>query len=281
MSFSINNRFTTLTTVLLGALILLFAAFINGFPIVYSDTSTYLGSGFELETPFDRPITYGLFLRASSFNGFSLWFSIFFQALILSYLIFKLLKICHQKLKNTNLYFISIITLLSLFSSVSWTTSQLIADIFTPIMILSLVILVIDKSNKWNKTPLYFIFFIATATHLSHITFNVLFIFSIFSIYHLKQLNVKNVILLKPLLVCLILTIISILTMGSAISKSKHGFLMGAMVEHGIVKKFLDENCHSNSYKFCAYKDSLPDKAWKFLWEEESPFYKMGSWRET
>ena len=81
-----------LTYILTGAIFLMLDSFYNGFPIVYSDTSTYLASGFELETPFDRPITYGLFLRIASLNGLSMWLVIFFQALILSYLIFLLAK---------------------------------------------------------------------------------------------------------------------------------------------------------------------------------------------
>src|ERR1035438_4255445 len=75
-----------------GALALMFYAIYNGFPILYNDTSTYLNSGFELITPADRPITYGIFIRLASLNGFSLWTVIFFQSFILSFLIFLLIK---------------------------------------------------------------------------------------------------------------------------------------------------------------------------------------------
>ena len=54
---------------LLGTILLSWAAFYNGFPLIYSDTSTYLESGFVLETPLDRPITYGLLMRLFSLNG--------------------------------------------------------------------------------------------------------------------------------------------------------------------------------------------------------------------
>ena len=53
----------------LCAIALLGAAIWNGYPIVYSDTSSYIISGFELETLKDRPITYGLFIRATSQIG--------------------------------------------------------------------------------------------------------------------------------------------------------------------------------------------------------------------
>ncbi|MDQ3048712.1 MAG: hypothetical protein M3R27_14275 [Bacteroidota bacterium] len=64
-------------------------------------------------------------------------------------------------------------------------------------------------------------------------------------------------------------------------SKSKHGFFMGAMAEHGILKEYLDENCATTNYKICAYKDSLPERAYQFVWDENSPFYKLGGWKET
>lgn len=81
--------------------------------------------------------------------------------------------------------------------------------------------------------------------------------------------------------ILLLLTIASILTMGSALSKSKHVFFMGAMVEHGIVKNYLDDYCGTKRYKLCAYKDSLPERAYNFMWDEKSPFYKIGAWKET
>jgi hypothetical protein len=56
---------------------------------------------------------------------------------------------------------------------------------------------------------------------------------------------------------------------------------MGTMVEHGILKQYLDDNCSKKEYKLCAYKDSLPQRAYQFVWDEDSPFYKIGGWKET
>jgi len=275
------QKFKRILPLFLGAIIFLFYAFLNGFPVVYSDTSTYLASGFELKAPFDRPIMYGLFLRFSSLNGLSLWLTIFAQGFLLSFLLFKLLQAVFPNYKNINALFIVITIFTVLFTSVSWVASQLIADVFTPILILSFILLVATEQSKKTKIILYVIFFLATATHTSHIAFNVLLIFSVLILKWLKFLDVKKNIQIKPLLVCLGIVLLSIATMGSAISKSKHVFLMGALVEHGIVKQYLDEHCENNNYKFCEFKDELPEKAWQFIWEDYSPFYKMGSWKGT
>jgi len=53
---------------------------------------------------------------------------------------------------------------------------------------------------------------------------------------------------------------------------------MGAMVEQGITKQYLDEYCGSKHYKMCAYKDSLPETLNAFVWDTNSVFYKTGGW---
>ncbi len=276
-----STAYKTAVTIFLGAIILLLAGFINGFPIVYSDTSTYLASGFELETPFDRPMTYGLFLWLTSLNGVSLWTVIFAQGLITSYLIFNLVKLCVPHFKHIHFLHILVVIFLSALTSLSWTVSQLIADIFTPIALMSLVLLAVGSFSRKKKGLLYVIFLFATAMHMSHVTLNVVLIAAVLLLRYLNVFGIKEQIKVSPLIICLGLSLLSILTMGSAVSKSKHGFLMGAMVEHGITKKYLDENCPEKDYAFCAYKDSLPEKAWVFLWDENSPFYKMGGWKAT
>lgn len=64
------------TLVLAGALLLLFPAFYNGYPLINADVGTYLHSGFKLFIPDDRPVVYGLVLRFFSLNGWSLWLAV-------------------------------------------------------------------------------------------------------------------------------------------------------------------------------------------------------------
>jgi hypothetical protein len=60
--------------------------------------------------------------------------------------------------------------------------------------------------------------------------------------------------------------------------KSSRGgivFLMGNLVEMGIVDKYLAENCSHKNYRICMYKDSLPNN---FLWADNTPIDKTGGW---
>ena len=267
-------------SVFIGALLLMFDSFFNGFPIVYSDTSTFIASGFELQTPFDRPITYGLFLRFFSLNGLSLWLVVFTQALIVSFLLILLVKTIINH-KNYLLIAIVSILLLSLFTGLSWTVCQLIPDIFTSIALMCLILLLFGKTQKTTTFLLFIIFVISIAMHISHILMFVTILVSIF-IFKKRFFAVQeNPHLNRTLSILILLTIASVFTMGSAISKSKHVFFMGAMVEHGILKKYLDENCSHQNFKLCAFKDSLPAKAYQFVWDEKSPLYKVGGWSDS
>ncbi len=264
----------------LGALFCIMDAFYNGFPLTYSDTSTYIISGFGLDMPMDRPIVYGILLRIFSLNGLSLYLVVFFQSVILSYLIITLVHLLIKSKYSLELGLLLVI-ILSLLTGLSWTCSQLMADIFTPIALLSLVLIVNYNFKKGESILLYVIYTISIATHLSHI---VLFVVILLFTYIIKFFFIqKSHWRLYNLRIAylFVLTISTIVTMGSAMSKSKHVFFMGAMAEQGILKQYLYDVCGEKKYKLCSYKDSLPEKGWQFVWNEDSPLYKIGGWKEA
>ena len=262
----------------LGALILISDAIYNGYPIIYHDLSTYVANGFDLETPFDRPITYCLFVRLFSLNGFSLWTVILAQAYLVSYLIFSLMKLLFGK--DTNRWLIlACIAFLSFFTGLSWTVSQVMPDIFTAISIIIVAILLVGKLSRNEQILFYSLFLISTAMHLSHISFNIVLISFLFIMKMMKIKGIDQYLNYKIPLILLGITAIAFSTMLSASAKSKHVFFMGAMVEHGIVKVFLEDNCEQTHFKLCEYKDILPKRAFQFVWEEDSPLYKIGGWK--
>ncbi len=52
----------------------------NGYPLIYPDTGEYAFSSFALQVPPDRPIGYGLFIRATRVVH-SLWSAVIAQPL--------------------------------------------------------------------------------------------------------------------------------------------------------------------------------------------------------
>jgi len=266
---------------IIGALFLLGFAFYNGYPIVYSDTSTYIASGFSLQPPQDRPIIYGLFIRIFSLNGFSLWIVAFIQSLIISYLLLLTVR-DFTNLKNPSRYFLFVIASLSILSVISFVSGQIITDIFTSIGILCILNLTLNaKLKRLDRILLYIIFAIANAMHMSHLIINFLLLLSILII---KRFFFKNSIILKyrNIWILFALTMLGIFSMGSSLSKSKHVFFMGRMAENGILIQFLNDNCQDKKYKLCDCIDSIPANSTEFLWDKKSPLYtRYASWSES
>ncbi|MFK7771967.1 MAG: hypothetical protein AB8F94_07500 [Saprospiraceae bacterium] len=275
MNYNILKR-TNLLFYISAFIIISLAAIINGFPLWYPDTSTYLASGFELETPADRPIGYGIFILLTSLNGASVWLVVVAQAIIIFYL-----------LNLTFYYFFSnwtksktliVFTLLSLFSSFSFVSSQLISDIFSPIGAICLFHLFLNHTlKKSTRNWLIGIYILSVVMHMSHVGINIILIviLSILSKIRFNQFEFRKSIAF------VILTLTCLLSMGSALGKSTHVFLMARLSENGILKKYLDENCDKKTYKICAFKNDLPGSANAFLWEKYSPVYHTGGWVDS
>ena len=262
-----------LTGICLGALILCAPAFYNGAPLVYSDTSTYLSSGFALETPFDRPIGYGLLLRLTSLNGISLWFSVLAQGLLISYLLWVLMGWLLRSASISR--HLSLNLLLAVGTSLAWTTSLLMPDLFTPAMVLCFIVLITAPLGKADRIALYILYAIACITHLSHPLFGILLVTVAGIVRILLPERVRPDLSGRALLIILVLSASSWLTMGSALSKSRPIFFMGAMAEHGVLSRYLEEHCPSE-LRLCSFRGVLPMPGYAFVWDQAGPVQQLG-----
>lgn len=273
MQITVRNQLFYLT----GAILILAYAIYNGYPIIYHDLSTYVANGFDINTPIDRPITYCLFVRVFSLNGLTLWTVVLMQSYIVSFLIFKLLRILFQGISSWII--LVLILVLSLLTGLSWTSSQVMPDLFTSVSVLIALIVLIGDLNLKEKYLMYFLFLVSTAMHLSHISFNLSFLSLLLFAELLNSKILGQRFSYKTIGILFIITGLAFTTMLSASAKSKHVFFMGAMAEHGILQEFLNDNCESNAFEICKYRDEIPKRAFQFVWDENSPVYKMGSWQ--
>ena len=265
---------------LVGTFFLLIPAIWNHYPLVNPDVATYLASGFKPETPMDRPITYGLLLRLFSFNGCSLWPVVFIQGYMVAWLVFKTIQRCCGTASYLLKALIAVI-FLSLCTSLSWLVSQVQPDMYTAVALLCIALLLIGGQSKANGVILHILFFISVAVHLSH---PLLFVGVLVVLLLVKRTFTDNADRMKTNKKIALLTGLSlaaILIMGPALSKSKHVFFVGSLLEKGVLKTYLDDNCAAKNYKICAYKDVLPLKADAFWWDDNSPLYKMGTWKSV
>jgi hypothetical protein len=271
--------------ILLGAVVACFAAFHNDFPLVYSDTGTYLRSGFEGELPIDRPIFYGLFLRHISLSE-SLWLVVFVQAYITSWVIHLNLGLLFNGLRR-NFVFLTTITFITLATGFSYNVSILIPDIFTAIAVLAVLALLLSHElNRWQYVLLAIIFIFSICTHYSNLPiFSVLLLTLAIGYFWRKRNNKDQPYEFKKLLTVIGLFLAAVFIIPSVnysyngkfkYSEGSHVFLFNHMIEIGAVQQYLAENCEKEDFAICPYREDLD---WDFLWNYESPLYKSGGWK--
>jgi hypothetical protein len=264
---------------LASTLILMLAAIYNKYPIVFADTGTYISSGFSLTYPSDRPITYGLFLKEFSINGYSLWLPIFVQSLMYSFTILLTIKLI---LGESFSYWktFAILIFLSIFSSASWVTSMIMADVFTPMGILIGTVILYGKEKKGTQVLLYLMFLFATASHFSHLLiFSMLFmIVLVFKKWLLPERTYPK--RYRRAMALVVIAISSYPIMAPSLNKGKSIAFMGVLTSRGIAQEYLKEYCGSKHYKLCAYLDSLDPPNGGFCWGH-SPLYKLGGWTDS
>lgn len=258
-----------LVATLLCAASLMSAALWNGYPIVYSDTASYIISGFHLETLIDRPITYGLFIRACSFNGCSLWPVALAQSMILAHVMglsLKSIGIDRAFLRAV------IIVPTALFTGLPFVCGQIITDTFTPILLFTLYLLLFPKSvSKRTHITLLALFLLAFAMHMSHITITAAILLLAVVLRHPMKQRGLPVAPWPSLGIMALLAVTGTLVMGTALAKSKHTFFAARMAEAGILQRYLEEHCGSGEYKLCARLGRIPHDANAFLWDTDTP----------
>ena len=268
---------------LIAAFTLLIPAFYNGYPLVYSDTGSYIQSGMDLVIPEHRTIMYGLFIRFFSFN-FSFWLVVFAQSLIVSYVLWHITRVIDKTISK-RLFLIGL-ALLSWLTGLGWYTSQIMPDIFTVTAIGTLLLLALKKDYKiYQKVIFSLLLVFSINAHFSNYLISILTVLVLFIITRTKfipKAKKELSFLLPTIIVTLSILSGSLINyaVGSTfkINQGSHVFLMGKMLDSGVLKSFLDDECKNDNYVLCHCKDSLPVTSRELLWNPNSPLYQNGGW---
>lgn len=233
-----------------GAILLMYATFYNGFPMVTSDSGAYIGSGFKGWVPIDRPIFYGLFIRHSSLAS-SLWFTVILQSLMLSFVLWQtIIKFTVDFYGKAGKF--TLLIILSCFSSVSWFVGQIMPDIFVGIGLLAFLLIILSKENRIATVFNSLILLVSCLVHNSSmLVFSVLVFLTLFYGVYSKAFKKKIIYKGRYILAASIILSSWIITpllnyyynQKFEITGSPHVFLMAKNIGNGIIDRYLKENC--------------------------------------
>lgn len=259
-----------------------FPALLNGYPMLYSDSGTYIVAGFIHYVPVDRPYFYSWFVRHSSL-WFSLWLVLLAQSLILLYAARMAVRYILQ-LKNSFIPACLLLAGLGLLTGLSHNHSQIMADVFSPIALLAFATLVAGKNiPSKHRFWLVVVLLFSISVHSSHLL--------IFSLLAVGLFVLRLIFKKKPfftdrnkthkrlvfwsiaswLVICLFNYWLGV---GFQPSRTGNVFLVARCIETGAAKVYLDHKCPDAPADLCAAKDNLSPLAVDFLWEfNNSPLY--------
>ncbi len=236
--------------VVIMLLLLMIPCIYNAFPLITSDSGTYIASGLQPFVPIDRPIFYGLFVGYLSLKS-NLFLPIIAQSLILAIL---LLKIYKHFLVNSNkgLSYFFITFIICTVTGIAWYSGQLMPDIFVGIGFLSFILLISKQTSKYEKYLLSIFYLIALITHNSHMLIFLILSILTLIIVGLNSYGIKKYVPLKRIQFVLILSLASWLinpTINFAIERkfkhsgSPYAFLAAKYAENGLLTEYLKEKC--------------------------------------
>ena len=276
---------TAVLPLLLSCLILISAGLYNGFPLVTSDTGTYINSALEFTVPDDRPIVYGLFIRATGLK-FSLWFVIMVQGLLLGWVLLRCLAAFAPRVRSVYGQLI-VLGATAWSTGVSWYCSQLMPDIFTAIGLLCLALLLLGKfRSRAELVGLLALLLVSSLVHNSNLLINTTVVLMLGAVGIWQRLFRRGLLQWRNWLLAGSIVFSSWVVLpavhagfggGFALSKASPAFLMARLTETGILEKYLSRSCQTGTeYKLCAFRDKLPNDAISFMWDSNSPYNQTG-----
>ena len=139
--------------VLAAAALLLWPAVWNGYPIVFADTGTYLSQAIHHYTGWDRPVFYSLFMLPLH-GTITVWPVVVVQALLAAWVMWLACRVLVPQVSGA--VFVAGVGVLSVCSWLPWIVSELMPDLFTPLLVLVLCLLgwVPERLVRWERIGL-------------------------------------------------------------------------------------------------------------------------------
>lgn len=252
-------------------------AFVNHYPLVYSDSGAYIANSFSLFPNDDRPIGYGLLIRAVTWQS-TMWTVVVFQGFVASWLLMLMVRATVSGPERWTRIHLLLLAALVLGSSLPWYSAQLMADHYTPLVLIIAFLLFRAKGlGPWREGGLWILLFFFLATHNAHFpmcgALSLLTLLSVWrspgkrsSIFWRKWAGFNAVLVGSAVLVMSF----NYSAYGQfRLSRAGNVFLAGRLCEPGIMADYLDKVCPIRETPLCAYRGRLPEDAGQLLWSPD------------
>ncbi|UPY35119.1 hypothetical protein [Sediminicoccus sp. KRV36] len=257
-----------LLAIMAGGLLLIWPAFLNGYPLLFSDSGAYLAQTVVPLMIWDKPWIYGPFAWVFH-QHLSLWGTVVAQGLIVAHLVWLLAHILGHAAPSRHL---ALCAALALFTTAPWSAALLMPDILTPVAVLCAALLGWGWPMLTRAERLWLLALgsIATAAHLS----NLPVIVALLVLGACLRAGWRACLrIAAPLLGAVGLLLVTNLAGHGRLALSPYGstFLLARLIADGPAARTIATRCPEAGWYLCAFAGHLPNDSDAFLWQPDSP----------
>lgn len=260
----------------------------NGFPFMFYDTAAFISQAVAGGFVAERSVFYAWFLAATGLSV-SLWPAMLAQTLMTALVIavfFQRVAPAPADSAVGRRAFLPAIAILCIGTALPWFAAQVLPDIFAPLLVLCLYLLGFygHTLSRPLQAALFAIAALAAASHASHLGLAA----GLTAVAAFLQMITRGSSAdpVRPdwrwpaaVFAAALLALVAsnfVRTGQVFVSRAGPAFILGRLVQDGIVKHLLDDTCPESGYRLCEYKDDLPTSADDYLWGATSPFLRLG-----
>lgn len=259
-----------------AAALLLWPAFLNGYPLVFADTGTYLSQAINHHLGWDRPPFYSLFMLPLHLT-ITTWPVIAVQALMACWVLSLTGRLLVPRWRAWML--LPVAGGAAVLTALPWTVSELSPDFLSALLVLSLTLLVAATAwlSRAERFGLVLLSAFAVMAHLSNLPLGIVVLAVLLAATRTPRAVVAPV-------GAVALGVAALVSMnvaagrGVAISPYGNVFLLARVIADGPARDELLRACPRAGWRLCAEASQLPDSADAFLWD--GPLQAAGGAKE-
>ena len=280
--YPVSTRTQTAAALIVSAALLLWPALWNGYPLVFDDTGTYLSQAVHHYLGWDRPVFYSLFLLSLHLT-ISTWPDIAAQALLAAVLLHLVRRTLLPAASPWGL--LPLAATLSATTALPWFAAQLMPDVFTPLLILALSLLLFspDRLSRPQHAALVLFATFCIAAQQSSVALCCALLLVLAPLRRVLGAAAPlgsfgwAALSAPPLLAGAALIAVNLAGFGRA-SPFPFGnvFLLARVIYDGPGMDVLRRDCPRPGWDLCPYLGNFPPTSDEFLWRPDSPVVLAG-----